>query len=103
MTRVRRSRTSSRTAESCSFESPPSRSFPDARVLIVVPETDTTLYEHLQRRFAGVRYVQVIRQRRAADRRPEPCPVTDDLRHQTTPIRGAKASPRAHAVVTLKP
>jgi len=85
------------------LESLPSRSFPDARVLIVVPENDTTLYEHLQRRFAGVRYVQVIRERRAGDRRREPCFVTDDLRHQTRRIREGKVSPLGYVVVRFKP
>jgi hypothetical protein len=85
------------------LESLPSRSFPDARVLIVVPENGTTLYEHLQRRFAGVRYVQVIRERRAGDRRREPCFVTDDLRHQTRRIREGRVSPLGYVVVRFKP
>ena len=48
------------------LESLPSRSFPDARVLIVVPENGTARYEYLQRRFAGVRYVKAPRGRSPA-------------------------------------
>src|SRR5213080_4479942 len=85
------------------LESIPSRSFPDAELLIVVRPNDTELYEYLQRRFAGVRYVQVIRERRAGDRRREPCFVTDDLRHQTRRIREGKVSPLGYVVVRFKP
>ena len=72
------------------LESHPSRSFPDVRVLIVVPENDTALYEYLQRRCAGVRCVRV-------------CFVTDDLRHQTRRIREGKVSPLGYVVVRFKP
>ena len=48
------------------LESLPSRSFPDARVLNVVPENGTARYEYLQRRFAGVRYVKAPRGRSPA-------------------------------------
>ena len=85
------------------LESLPSRSFPDVRVLIVVPENDTALYDYLQRRCAGVRCVKVIRERRAGDRRREPCFVTDDLRHQTRRIREGKVSPLGYVVVRFKP
>jgi hypothetical protein len=37
------------------LESMPSRSFPDAELLIVVPRNNMTLYEHLQRWVAGAR------------------------------------------------
>ena len=85
------------------LESLPSRSFPDVRVLIVVPENDTALYDYLQRRCAGVRCVKVIRERRAGDRRRKPCFVTDDLRHQTRRIREGKVSPLGYVVVRFKP
>src|SRR3989441_12705590 len=85
------------------LESLPSRSFPDARLVIVVSENGTALYENLQRRFAGVRYVQVIRERRAGDRRREQCFVSDDLRRQTRRIREGKVSPLGYVVVRFKP
>src|SRR2546425_12113282 len=53
------------------LESIPSRSFPDAELLIVVRPNDTELYEYLQRSFAGVHHVKVIVERRGGDRRRE--------------------------------
>src|SRR5258705_10486670 len=38
----------------------PSKSFPDAEVLIVVRPNDTALHDHLQRAFAGICGVKVI-------------------------------------------
>src|SRR3989454_9951501 len=46
------------------LESIPSRSFPDAELLLVVRPNDTELYEYLQRSFAGVHHVKVIVERR---------------------------------------
>src|SRR2546422_1389984 len=64
------------------LESIPSRSFPDAELLIVVRPNDTELYEYLQRSFAGVHHVKVIVERRGGDRRREQGLVTLDLRQQ---------------------
>jgi hypothetical protein len=50
------------------LEALPSQSFPDVEMLIVVRRNDTDLYEYLLRRFAGVRGVRVIPERRQADR-----------------------------------
>jgi hypothetical protein len=49
-------------------EARPSPSFPDAEMLIVVRPNDTDLYEYLVQRFAEVSGVQVILERRRADR-----------------------------------
>src|SRR5437879_7123416 len=57
----------------------PSKSFPDAEVLIVVRPNDTALHDHLQRAFAGMRAVKVIMERRAGDRRAAwSCPGSVD-------------------------
>ena len=45
----------------------PSRSFPDAALLIVVGRNDTALYEHLTWSFARVSGVKVIVDRRMGD------------------------------------
>jgi len=60
----------------------PSKSFPDAEVLIVVRPNDTALHDHLQRSFAGMRAVKVIMERRAGDRRAAQTPVADERRHR---------------------
>ena len=60
----------------------PSKSFPDAEVLIVVRPNDTALHDHLQRAFAGMRAVKVIMERRAGDRRAAQAPVADERRHR---------------------
>jgi len=54
----------------------PSLSFPDVELLIVVHRHDLTLFEYLQRRFAGVRGVKVILERREGDRRREGDPAS---------------------------
>lgn len=64
-------------------------SFPDAEMLIVVRPDDTSLYEYLRRRLAGVKGVKVIAERRQADRRGEQRPV-GERRHQDRRIRQGK-------------
>jgi hypothetical protein len=71
------------------LESLPSTSFPDAEMLIVVRPNDTSLYEYLRRRLAGVKGVKVIPERRQADRRGEQRPV-GERRHQDRRIRQGK-------------
>ena len=83
-------------------ESIPSRSFPDAELLIVVRPNDTELYEYLQRSFAGVHHVKVIVERRGGDRRREQGLVTLDLRQQPRRIRRGKVSPLGYTVVRFK-
>ena len=51
------------------LESLPSRSFPDADLLIVVRRDNVELYEKFKRVFAAVSRVKVILDRRVADRR----------------------------------
>src|SRR5262245_5994172 len=50
------------------LEALPSQSFPDAELLIVVRPNDTELYHYLLQRFADVFGVQIIQERRVADR-----------------------------------
>jgi len=66
------------------LESLPSRSFPDAELLIVVRRNNTVLYEHLKRSFAAVSRVKVIVDRRVTDRRAAPCQISDERRHVRT-------------------
>ena len=72
------------------LESLPSTSFPDAEMLIVVRPNDTSLYEYLRRRLAGVKGVKVIPERRQADRRREQRPVGDERRQKDRRIRQGK-------------
>jgi len=58
----------------------PSRSFPDAELLIVVHRNNITLYEHLQRWVAGAPAVKVLVDRRATDRRSATGPVAGERR-----------------------
>jgi hypothetical protein len=50
------------------LEALPAQSFPDAEMLMIVRPADTDLYEYLLRRFAGVRGVRVILERRQPKR-----------------------------------
>ena len=81
------------------LESLPSRSFPDAELLIVVRRDDTALYERLTRSLAGMAGVKVIVDRRIADRRAAPGQGYDERRHsRTRRIRGATS---AHGDLTI--
>ena len=51
------------------LEALPSKSFPDAELLIVVRPNDTDLYHYLLQNFAGVRGVKVILERRRSKER----------------------------------
>ena len=62
------------------LESLPSRSFPDAELLIVVRRDNTALYEKLKRVFANFSCVEVILDRRVADRRAVPSLETYERR-----------------------
>jgi hypothetical protein len=82
----------------------PSKSFPDAEVLIVVRPNDTALHDHLQRAFAGKRAVKVIMERRAGDRRAAQAPVADERRHRRTRrIRQGDVSSLGYTVVRFTP
>jgi hypothetical protein len=66
------------------LESIPSRSFPDAELLIVVRRNNITLYEHLERWVAGAPAVKVLVDRRTDDRRSAQDPVSDERRRVST-------------------
>ena len=78
------------------LEALPSQSFPDAEMLIVVRPNDIDLYEYLLRRFAGVRGVSVILERRQSDR-----PV-DEREHNERRIRQGTFSTLGYTVVRFK-
>ena len=82
----------------------PSRSFPDVELLVIVRPNDTALFEHLQGRFAGVRGVKVIVDRRLRDRRRDPAPVPDERRRvRTRRIRRGEVSPLGYTIVRFTP
>jgi hypothetical protein len=76
------------------LEALPSRSFPNAALLIVVSRNDTPLYEHLKWSFARVPGVQVIVDRRVGDRRSRQGSIADERRRVATRrIRQGRSSP----------
>ena len=76
------------------LEALPSRSFPDAALLIVVGRNNAELYEHLRWSFAGVPDVKVIVDRRTEGRRSAQDPVSDDRRCVSTRrLRQGRISP----------
>jgi hypothetical protein len=82
----------------------PSRSFPDAELLVIVRPNDTALFEYLQGRFAGVRGVRVILDRRLRDRRRDESRVTDERRRvRTRRIRRGEVSPLGYTIVRFTP
>jgi len=82
----------------------PSKSFPDAEVLIVVRPNDTALHDHLQRAFAGMRAVKVIMDRRAGDRRVAQALVAHERRHRRIRrIRQGQVSSLGYTVVRFTP
>jgi hypothetical protein len=87
------------------LEALPSRSFPDAALLIIVRRNDTALYEHLEWSFAGVPGVKVIVDRRTDDRRSAQDPVSGDRRRvRTRRIRQGRISPvGGYTVVRFTP
>jgi hypothetical protein len=87
------------------LEALPSRSFPDAALLIVVRRNDTALFEHLEWTFAGVPRVKVIVDRRTDKRRSAQDPVRDDRRRVSTRrIRQGRISPvGGYTVVRFTP
>ena len=82
------------------LESLPSRSFPDAELLIVV-RRNGTLYERLRGSFAGVRRVKVIVERRVGDRRSMRRPVTEERRHVRTRRRIRRGTTSPHGGFTI--
>ena len=78
------------------LEALPSRSFPDAEMLIIVRPNDTDLYEYLLRRFAGVPSVRVILERREPDR------PADERERNDRRVRQGTASSLGYTVVRFK-
>ncbi len=62
-------------------------SFPDVELLIVVHPSDYSLYDYLQGRFANVRGVRVMMERRERDRRQEEQVATDERRRLQRRVR----------------
>ena len=78
----------------------PSRSFPDAEMLVVVHRNNTVLYEDLKRSFAALSRVQVIMDRRVSDRRAAPPQGSDERRRlRTRRIREGTISPLGHFTI----
>jgi hypothetical protein len=80
----------------------PSLSFPDVELLIVVHRHDHTLFEYLQRRFAAVRGVKVILERREGDRRREADTQADDRRRLQRRLRHGQASSLGYTTVRFR-
>jgi hypothetical protein len=87
------------------LESLPSRSFPEAAVLIVVCRNNALIYEHFQWSFAHVPGVKVIVDRRMGDRRSAQRSVSDERRRVSTRrLRKATHSPLGgYAAVRFTP
>lgn len=77
----------------------PSRSFPGVRLLLVVSPKEEALYEHLQRELAGVTGVQVILERRRADRRLTDSDVPEDQRQVDRRVRQGEVSAFGYTVI----
>jgi len=81
------------------LESVPSRSFPDVELLIVV-RRNGTLFQRLERSFAGVPTAKVIVERRVADRRAATSVGAGGRRHvRTRRIRRGTPSPLGGFIV----
>lgn len=77
----------------------PSRSFPGVRLLLVVSSRELGLYEHLQRELAGVSGVQVMLERRRAERRLESQSVPDEHRRIERRLRQGEVSALGYTVI----
>ncbi|PYM93813.1 MAG: hypothetical protein DME04_09705 [Candidatus Rokuibacteriota bacterium] len=64
------------------LESLPSSSFPGVDLLIVVRPREESLFQHLDRRWSGVRGVRVLVDRRRAERRRRGDPVSTERRRR---------------------
>jgi hypothetical protein len=64
------------------LESLPSRSFPEAEVLIIVRRENIALYGQLERVFAALSRVKVVLDRRGPERRAVPCPESHEGRRR---------------------
>lgn len=80
----------------------PSPSFPDVELLIVVRREEHALFEYLQRRFADVRGVKVILERREGDRRRGTNTTADDARWVQRRLRQGQVSPLGYTIVRFR-
>ena len=82
------------------LESLPSSSFPGVDLLIVVRPREESLFQHLDRRWSGVRGVRVIVDRRRAERRRGLEPVsTERRRRPDARIRPLSFTPPGYQMV----
>jgi hypothetical protein len=81
------------------MEQLPSASFPGVRMLVVVRKTETELFEHLTRSFAGVPNVAVILDRRHEERRQTPGDVDRERRQTERRIRKSQFSGLGYFIV----
>jgi hypothetical protein len=79
-----------------------STAFPDVDLLIVVRRPDQALFEYLQRRFAGVRGVKVLLERRASDRRRETRAAAKDRRRLERRLRVGQVSSLGYTIVRFR-
>lgn len=79
-----------------------STAFPDVDLLIVVRRRDQALFEYLQRRFAGVRGVKVLLERRTGERRRESNVSSRDRRRLERRLRVGQASSLGYTIVRFR-
>ena len=77
----------------------PSRSFPGVRLLLVVSQDQTALYDFLERELAGVSGVRVMMERRRHDRRVAPTPVPADKRRAERRVREGEVFALGYTVI----
>jgi len=77
----------------------PSRSFPGVRLLLVVSQEQTALYDFLERELAGVSGVRVMMERRQRDRRIAPSPVSADKRRAERRVREGEVFALGYTVI----
>ena len=77
----------------------PSRSFPGVQLLLVVNPKESALFEFLQRRFAGVRGVKVIVDRRRGERRRAQQSAPDERRRAERRVRQGEVYALGYTVI----
>ena len=77
----------------------PSRSFPGVQLLLVVNPKEAALFEFLQRRFAGVRGVKVIVDRRRGERRRARQRAPDERRRAERRVRPGEVYALGYTVI----
>ena len=81
------------------LEHVPSSAFPGVRLLIIVSPADGELFDYLERSFATIPYVRIIRDRRRGDRRVTPDPVPRERRERERRVRVPEFSPLGYQFV----